>query len=547
MKKIISLILLISMTLSLFACSAKQAYDNNAPADRGDGNLKNSSSSANGIYYSFTGDYADAEMAMPMEPEESMLIFESVAGAEFNTEEYSSIVENQYMSVKNSPLSTFSVDVDTASYANVRRMILNEGRVYDKGAVRIEEMINYFDYNYPEPDGQVPFSVNYELSDNPWKEGARLLKIGLQTKNPDLSELPNSNLVFLIDTSGSMYSNEKLPLVQEAFRLMADSIREGDVISIVTYAGNSDVPLEGAGADDIDKILDALDALQAGGSTHGSEGINTAYEIAERYFIEGGNNRIILATDGDLNVGVTSESALKELVEEKRESGIFLSVLGFGYGNLKDNKMETLADNGNGNYSYIDGLNEAKKVLVEELAGTVFTVAKDVKIQIEFNPEKIKGYRLVGYENRMLQAEDFENDEKDAGDIGAGHSVTALYEIIMADSEIQIPEIDLKYQQTQPSSEFTDELMTVSLRYKEPDGDESKLLTVPITEDAYSPQMSDGMSFAAGVAQFGMLLRDSSYAGSSTYDEIYDRLSSIEGVHDDEYKNEFLYLVQRAK
>lgn len=466
---------------------------------------------------------------------------------EYNTEEYKSITENGFLSAVNHPLSTFSSDVDTAPYSNVRRMILEGGQV-EKDAVRIEEMINYFSYDYPQPKEGEPFSVTTEVVPCPWNEQTKLLSVGLQAKKLDFEQLQQSNLVFLIDVSGSMDSPDKLPLVQKSFSMLTENLKENDVVSIVTYASSDMVVLEGAKGKEQEKIMSAMENLFAQGATAGSKGIETAYAIAEKYFIEGGNNRIILATDGDLNVGMTSEGALKRLVEEKREQGILLSVMGFGTQNIKDNKMETLADNGNGNYSYIDSELEAKKVLVEEMGGTLFTVAKDVKFQVEFNPAKIKGYRLIGYENRIMNAEDFENDTKDAGEIGAGHRVTVLYEIADWDSGQEIAQTELKYQQPDAQQgEQSEELLSVSIRYKEPDQNESRLLEYPVREGSISDAMSDNLKFASAVAQFGMLLRDSSYKGSASYDGILEQLKEIPQGGGDAYKEEFRYLVSRMK
>ncbi|HAG12695.1 MAG TPA: VWA domain-containing protein [Ruminococcus sp.] len=464
---------------------------------------------------------------------------------EFNTEEYNAITENSFKSTVSDPLSTFSIDVDTASYSNVRRMIQAHQDV-PAGAVRIEEMLNYFHYDYPQPNADEPFSVTTQLADCPWNADTKLMRVGLHAKDIDLSQRKPMNLVFLIDVSGSMYEVDKLPLVQKSFSILTETLDQKDRISIVTYADGDAVVLEGANGGMKDDILDAINSLHAGGSTAGAAGINTAYEIAERNFIEGGNNRIILATDGDLNVGVSSEDELKRLVEEKREGGVLLSVLGFGTGNIKDNKMETLADNGNGSYAYIDSVNEAKKVLVEEMGGTFITVAKDVKIQVEFNPAYIKGYRLIGYENRALSAEDFADDTKDAGEIGAGHTVTALYEIADNASTMTFDSADLKYSDEAAQGSENGEYLTVSVRYKKPDENESNLLAYPVTEDAYAAEMSNDMRFAAAVAEFGMLLRDSSYKGNATKQTVLDLLSGCD-LQDDVYKTEFVDLVKESR
>lgn len=465
----------------------------------------------------------------------------------YNTEEYNSLEENGFKSVTANPLSTFSIDVDTASYSNARRMI-EYGMNVDPDAVRIEEFINYFSYDYPEPATDDPFSVTTELSDCPWNDEAKLLLVGLKAKDIDMSKREPLNLVFLIDVSGSMFSEDKLPLVQKSFTMLTENLGEDDRISIVTYAGEDKVVLKGTSGADKEKIIEAINGLEASGSTYGEAGINRAYELAEKYFIKGGNNRVLLATDGDLNVGLSTEEELTKLIEEKRESGVFLSVLGFGTGNFKDARMEALADKGNGNYAYIDSELEAKKVLVEEMAGTLYTVAKDVKIQVEFNPANVRGYRLVGYENRALADRDFADDTKDAGEIGAGHTVTALYELVLNDGSAYSP--DLKYGQTEDRNvppanqgEYGDELLTVSLRYKQPDGDRSKLLSVPVSKDAYTEKTPPNLTFAAAAAEFGMVLKNSSYRGSADCGHILDMVENY-NYRGDEYKNEFVYLVR---
>lgn len=465
---------------------------------------------------------------------------------DYNAEEYNKLVENGFKTTASNPLSTFSIDVDTASYSNARRMI-EYGADVHPDSVRVEEFINYFSYDYSEPTTNDPFSVTTELSDCPWNDEAKLLLVGLKAKDIDMSKREPLNLVFLIDVSGSMFSEDKLPLVQKSFTMLTENLGEDDRISIVTYAGEEKVVLKGTSGADKEKIIEAINSLEASGSTYGEAGINRAYELAEKYFIKGGNNRVLLATDGDLNVGLSTEEELTKLIEEKRESGVFLSVLGFGTGNLKDDRMEALADKGNGNYSYIDSELEAKKVLVEEMAGTLYTVAKDVKIQVEFNPANVRGYRLVGYENRALADRDFADDTKDAGEIGAGHTVTALYELILNDGSAYNP--DLKYQPTEEQSapseqgEYSDELLTVSLRYKQPDGDTSKLLSVPVSKDVYTAQMPANMTFAAAAAEFGMVLKNSAYKGSASCGQILDMVEDY-NYQGDEYKTEFIYLVR---
>lgn len=459
----------------------------------------------------------------------------------FNTEEYSYISENGYKSVMEDPLSTFSVDVDTASYGNIRRMIRAGGSI-PADAVRIEELINYFDYDYPQPKDGEPFAVTTEYGDCPWNEEHRLLMIGLQAKDIDFEDRPASNFVFLLDVSGSMYADDKLPLVQKAFAMLAENLTANDRVSIVTYAGYESVVLDGVSGSEKAKIVAALEDLEAGGSTAGEAGIQKAYALAEKNFIPGGNNRVILATDGDLNVGISSESGLTRLIKEKKKSGVHLSVLGVGTGNIKDNKMEAMADNGDGNYNYLDSLYEAKKVLVDEMGGTLITVAKDVKIQVEFNPQYVSSYRLVGYENRLLRNEDFHNDKVDAGEIGAGHTVTALYEIIPGKGGGQT----LKYQQAGEPVGST-ELLTVSLRYKAPNGDTSKLMEHPVEADSYHQEMSDNLQFASAVAEFGMVLRDSENKGKASLEHVMELAEPCVKADSDGYRKEFLQLVQQAE
>lgn len=467
----------------------------------------------------------------------------------WNTEEYNALKEPGFTSVANTPLSTFSADVDTASYSNIRRMIESGSGLGEipSGAVRIEEMLNYFSYDYKLPEKKEPFGVTTVIGDCPWNEDAKLLQIGLRTQQIDFSEAPSSNLVFLLDVSGSMYSNDKLPLLQKSFSMLVNELTEKDRVSIVTYAGTDQVVLKGESGANKGKIIEVINALQAEGSTNGADGIETAYKLAEEYFIEGGNNRVILATDGDLNVGISSESDLKDLVTEKRESGVYLSVLGFGTGNIKDNKMEALADNGNGNYAYIDSASEAKKVLVDEMGATLVTVAKDVKLQVEFNPAYIKGYRLLGYENRMLAAEDFEDDKKDAGEIGAGHMVTALYEIVPVDSKQKIGDTTLKYQENGGNKGIKNgEWLNLKIRYKEPEGSESILKEYPVTEKAYMKEPTQDFYFAAAVAEFGLILRDSEYKGSASLGNVRKLLKNVDTDSDD-YKDEFGYLVKKIE
>lgn len=476
-----------------------------------------------------------------------------------NSEEYSEWEEKGYSSVMKEPVSTFSADVDTASYSNLRRLI-REGYSIDElpeNAVRIEEMLNYFTYDYKEPEGSEPFGVTAKIGKCPWNEDAELVMLGLKTEDIDYEDAPASNLVFLLDVSGSMYADDKLPLLQEAFCLLADNLTEKDRVSIVTYAGDDTVVLEGVSGDKTRTIKKALMGLEAGGGTHGSKGIETAYALAEDNFIKGGNNRVILATDGDLNIGLTSEEELEELITEKKESGIFLSVLGFGTGNIKDNKMETLADKGNGNYAYIDSLREANKVLVEEMSATLLTICKDVKLQVEFNPAVVSEYRLIGYENRALNKEDFDDDTKDAGEIGAGHSVTALYEVILKEplSGLSDEDInDLKYsdeyrkeqgKDSLESSATEKEWFTLSIRYKKPAEEESILLAYPIGFENYMENPDDDFRFAGAVAEFGLLASHSENPEGASVKNVKKVLKSID--LDDEYKEEFLELVKEVE
>lgn len=463
-----------------------------------------------------------------------------------NTEEYNAIDEMGFTSVVLSPLSTFSADVDTASYSNLRRMVEDGYRLEDipDGAVRIEELLNYFNYDYAGPKKGEPFGVTTQIADCPWNANTKIAMIGLKTMDIDFSEAPASNLVFLLDVSGSMYSEDKLPLLQKSFSLLTEELTAKDKVSIVVYAGQDRVVMEGVSGSSHKEITEAINSLEAGGSTAGSAGLITAYKIAEKYFIKGGNNRVILATDGDLNVGLTTQEELEKLITKEKESGVYLSVLGFGKGNIKDNKMETLADKGNGNYSYIDSLTEAKKVLVEEMGATLVTVAEDVKFQVEFNPAVVAGYRLIGYENRQLAEQDFADDTKDAGEIGAGHTVTVLYEIVTTDAAATYSGTTLKYA---TGNELpNEEWFTVNVRYKKPGTDNSILLSYPVDKKVYVENPSNDMQFAMAVAEFGLVVTDSSYKGDATMRSVIDRLKGID-TKSDEYKDEFCYLVRRLE
>ncbi len=436
-----------------------------------------------------------------------------------NTEEYGRFDENPFLRPADDPLSTFSIDVDRASYANVRRFV-RDGKRPPRDAVRIEEMVNYFTYDYPEPTSSEPFSISTELAACPWNEKHRLLLIGLQAKRIKTRDLPPNNLVFLIDTSGSMQSPDKLPLVKAGLRLLVEQLRPEDRVAIVTYAGSAGLVLPSTPGSKQSAIMAAIDELEAGGSTAGAEGIVLAYDVARKNFLERGNNRVILATDGDFNVGVTSDGELEQLIERKRRDRVFLTVLGFGTGNIKDSKMELLADKGNGNYAYIDSLSEARKTLVHEMGATLFTIAKDVKIQVEFNPTVAAAYRLIGYENRLLRSQDFNDDQKDAGELGAGHSVTALYEIVPPGEPVPGSVDPLKYQKV-VSNAAPAELATVKLRYKDPDGETSRLLTRTV---AYNVNpMSDNLRLASAIAELGMLLRGSEHKGQASFEAVIER------------------------
>ncbi|HYE84614.1 MAG TPA: VWA domain-containing protein [Clostridia bacterium] len=472
------------------------------------------------------------------------MLAETESGTEFNTEEYNYIADNRFFESINTPLSTFSIDVDTASYSNIRRFI-SSGEKPPQDAVRIEELINYFTYDYPQPEGNAPFSITREVGECPWNSAHKLVMLGLQGKKLETDVKLNNNLVFLMDVSGSMQDPDKLPLLKSAFKMLVNQLGENDKVSIVVYAGSAGMVLEPTSCNNKDKILAAIEGLEAGGSTAGGEGILLAYKTAQQNFIKGGNNRVILATDGDFNVGVSSEGELTRLIEQKRQEGIFLTVLGFGTGNLKDSKMEMLADKGNGNYAYIDSLFEAKKVLVNEIGSTLYTIAKDVKLQVEFNPAKVKAYRLIGYENRVMNKEDFNDDRKDAGELGAGHSVTAFYEIVPAGSDENTAGVDqLQFQQV--SLKDSNDWMNVKLRYKLPEADESQLLVQSITEKDYKAEASGNFRFAAAVAEFGLLLRDSEYKGSASFESVLANAREAMGDDKEGYRIEFIRLVETA-
>jgi Ca-activated chloride channel family protein len=468
---------------------------------------------------------------------------------QYNSEEYDAFVENPFELTKNQSVSTFSIDVDKAAYSNVRRMI-NNGEIVNKNAVRIEEMINYFKYDYPQPKNEQPFSINTEYNDAPWNPKHKLLKIGLQGKNIPMDKLPSSNFVFLIDVSGSMDTANKLPLLKSSFKVLLDQLRPQDKVGIVVYAGSAGMVLPPTSAKEKDKIIDALDKLQAGGSTAGGQGIELAYKLAQENFIKGGNNRVIIATDGDFNLGTSSTGDLQTLIEEKRKSGVFLTCLGFGMGNFKDNHMETLANKGNGNYAYIDNMQEANKFLGKEFAGSMYAIAKDVKIQIEFNPKFVKSYRLIGYENRKLKNEDFTNDKIDAGELGSGHTVTALYEVIPngVNSDFLPKETDLKYTNNNSSDNFGDELATVKFRYKKPDGEKSsEIVQVVKNSDESMYSASDDFKFASSVAWFGLVLRNSDLIKNKNLIDIEKLSKKGKGNDEEGYRSEFVRLLETYK
>jgi Ca-activated chloride channel homolog len=491
------------------------------------------------------------EMAkMPAMPAQLAEPMQRKAEAEHTTEAYDHIVENAFLAADRNPLSTFSIDVDTASYSNVRRFLLSEGRLPPPDAVRIEELINYFPYRYPQPRDGHPVAFTLDITECPWHAKHYLVRIGLMAKRIDRREMPSRNFVFLVDTSGSMDAINRLPLLQQSLHLLVDQLNERDRVAIVAYAGSAGLVLPSTPGSRKDTIHNAIDRLRAGGSTNGGEGIALAYRIAETSFIPGGINRVILGTDGDFNVGVTNQGDLVRLIEEKRKSGVYLTILGFGMGNLKDSTMEKLSHHGNGHYAYIDSETEARKVFIEQGAALV-TVAKDVKLQIEFNPQHVGAYRLIGYEDRLLQAHEFNDDKKDAGDMGSGHTVTALYEIIPPGQPLPGAKVDaLKYQQPQKPSKAADngEWLTVKLRYKDPGAETSKLLSQPLKgEPLKLSQMPPDLQFASAVAAFGMLLRDSEHRGTATYANVRKLAADAVGEDRNGHRAEFLDLVNAAE
>jgi Ca-activated chloride channel homolog len=499
------------------------------------------------------GFYAKETVPSKTPPEPSVHYrYFATTPAQPGTESYAALPENPFKAVATEPLSTFSIDVDTAGYANVRRF-LNQGQRPPQDAVRIEEMVNYFRYDYPQPEAGKPFSVTVDVADCPWQPQHRLARVGLKGREVAPEKRPNSNLVFLIDVSGSMDEPNKLPLVQQSLRMLSSQLTEKDRVAMVTYAGNSGIALDSTNGADRAKISAAIDQLTPGGSTNGASGIQLAYQVAQQHFIKEGVNRVLLATDGDFNVGVTSQEELQKLITERARSGVFLSVLGYGMGNLKDSTMEMLADKGNGNYAYIDSLGEARKVLSEEMSGTLVTIAKDVKIQIEFNPQKVGAYRLIGYEKRMLKAEDFKDDKKDAGEIGAGHTITALYELVPPGKSSPAVKTDpLVFQKPAAPAKVSPELegavCLVKLRYKQPDGDKSTEVSFPGKDEGKKyTQTSDDFRFAAAAASFAMILRDSQYKGNATPASVLELAQAAKGPDPGGYRAEFIKLVEKVK
>ena len=521
-RKITGIALFISLS-HLVACGG----------GHGDSNYQDSGASHNYMYEETT-ETDDGMVTEVYEPEGEQ------NKSDFNTEEYAFIAENDFLSPAANPLSTFSIDVDNASYTNTRRFI-ESGEKPPIDAVRTEEFINYFNYDYPVPTKDETFSVYTEVGDCPWNSDNRLVHIGLQGYTIPVEKLPPSNLVFLLDVSGSMDDPNKLPLLKKSFKILVDKLNSKDRVAIVTYAGEDRVVLESTSCTEKSKIKEAIDNLQSGGSTNGEGGINKAYDIATENFLKEGNNRIILATDGDFNIGQSSDGALTRLIEEKRDKGVYLTILGFGMGNYKDSKMESLADHGNGNYFYIDDIRESNRVLVTNLAGTLFTIAKDVKIQVEFNPELVKEYRLIGYENRKMNAEDFANDKKDAGELGAGHTVTAIYEIVPGKASHQ----NLKYQNNQ--SKKSAELLWVKLRYKQPDATTSKLIEMPVKDENRTWENNSKLfKFSAAVAAYTLILRESKYCNGFTLDDVSRIAKEVVSI-DELDKIEFIRMVEDTK
>jgi len=540
MKKILVFLLVVGLVFSLACCQKTETKPQPKP-QRQDREKKKELADTGAMQMAEETDGAKMYYKAPAGPPPQA----EPAPLDYNREGYDKIDENPFLPVIGNALSTFSIDVDTASYANMRRF-LNNSNMPPKDAVRIEELVNYFNYQYDEPEDAHPFSLALELAGCPWNSKHQLLRIALKGKDIDTSELPPANLVFLLDVSGSMNAANKLPLLKKAFKILVEGLRPQDRVAMVVYAGAAGVVLDSTPGNEKQTIVNALDRLNAGGSTAGGAGIALAYKIAQDHLVPKGNNRVILATDGDFNVGASSDSELVRMIEEKRESGIFLTILGFGMGNYQDAKMEKLSNAGNGNYAYIDNILEARKVLGQQMWGTLYAIAKDVKIQVEFNPAQVKAYRLIGYENRMLAKEDFADDKKDAGEIGAGHRVTAFYELIPAGSDEEVPgSSELKYQET--TLKDSRNLLTVRLRYKPLESDKSLLIEEAVSAgDVSKEEPSVDFRFASAVAEFGLLLRDSPHKGQADYAAVLKRAQATKGDDPSGYRAEFIRLVQIA-
>lgn len=548
MKKLLLVCFIFFSVFIFYSCGASDSAAENksgdtggdyadGPGDTGDtGNTANTGDSADAADTGNTGEVND----------ESVANDDNETSDEDTTEVVGDLVENPFVTTEDEDTSTFSIDVDTASYSLVRNYLMSYNQMPPVNRVRIEEFVNYFDYDYPQPQDGDPFSVTMEMSQSPWRDDAQLIMFGLQGKEIDAESVPMSNLVFLIDVSGSMSAENKLPLLKKAFKRLVDQLSEKDKISIVTYAGRAAVILDSVSGSEKEKLKTAIDNLSSGGSTAGAEGIITAYELAEKNLNGDGNNRIILATDGDFNVGQSSEQELEDLIVEERDKGIFLTILGFGMGNYQDSKMETLADQGNGNYFYIDTEKEAEKVFVFDLMGNMFTIAKDVKLQIVFNPDKIEKYRLIGYENRVMPNQDFNDDTKDAGEIGSGHRVTAFYEVILTATDGTIL-LDSDEEESAPTEFNADEYLLLKMRYKEPDQDMSKYMETRMNEDNVLSEMSENFGFSSAVVEFGMLLRRSQFKEESSYSHASDRATKYIGKDTFGYRGEFIEMIQKAK
>lgn len=580
MKKSVFSAVLMIFVLFLMSCGGADKASNdgdiegNSGYEGGDyeGGYDTSDTGDTGYYESSDSEaYDSGDTGAGYDPNESAPDEADYEGADMPTEPAEEpnpgeLIENDWVETAAENTSTFSIDVDTASYTLIRNYLLSYNQMPPKDRVRIEEMVNYFDYEYPQPEEGTPFSVTMEMADSPWNKETKLVMFGLQGKELAPDKVPAHNLVFLIDVSGSMFGDDRLGLLKKSFKKLVEKLDKDDKVSIVTYAGSAGVLLDSVSGDKKDEIISALDELEAGGSTAGAAGIKTAYELAEKNYSKDANNRIILATDGDFNVGISSTSALVAYIEEERNKGIFLTILGFGMGNYQDDRMEQLSNAGNGNYFYVDNERESDKIFTYDLMGTMFTIAKDVKLQVVFNPDKIAKYRLIGYENRVMANEDFNDDTKDAGEIGAGHRVTAFYEVILTEKKpAETPETETDPEEggepaepspeegegepaAEPETEFgEDDFLVLKMRYKEPDQDISKYMDTVMTSANILAEMSQNMGFASSVAEFGMLLRDSQFKADSSYDSVLKRAKATIGKDTFGFRGEFLELVERAK